>query len=162
MMRMKKSAVVILLMILFAITAKTQTPYFQHYFLLKKNEPVQINTIFQDRDGFVWFGTNKGLFQYNGKKYRRLTIADSLADDQVTAIAQDSTGRIWTGHGNGGISIIEKNVARPFETPEGTATAKISDILFDRKGNLWISTLNDGLYYFTNNRLYRLDEQEGM
>ena len=27
---------------------------------------------------------------------------------------------------------------------------------------LWFSTLNDGLYYFTQDRLFRIDEQEGL
>ena len=35
-------------------------------------------------------------------------------------------------------------------------------MLFDRKGNLWYATLNDGLYYFTQGRLFRLDETDGM
>jgi ligand-binding sensor domain-containing protein len=139
-----------------------QMPFFQHYYLLKKNESVPVNTIFQDREGFLWFGTNKGLFRFNGKNYHRFTTSDSLPDNQVTAIAQDSTGKIWTGHRNGKLATIEKDVVRLFQPAEGSASGEISDILFDRKGMLWFSTFNDGLYYFKQNRLYRLDEQEGL
>ena len=38
----------------------------------------------------------------------------------------------------------------------------ISDILFDKRGVLWFSTLNDGLYCFSEGRLFRFDESEGM
>ena len=143
-------------------TTVGQVPFFQTYYLLKKNEPVQINVIFQDKTGFIWLGTNKGLFKFDGINYRQFTVADKLPDENVTALAQDSLGRIWTGHKNGKLAFLEKNRFHSFEPPEGSAVQEISDILFDQKGNLWFSTLNDGLYYFTQGRLYRLDEQEGL
>ena len=145
-----------------ASSSQAQIPHFQQYFLLKKNEPVQVNIIFQDRTGFLWFGTNRGLFQFDGKNYQQYTRADSLPDDNVTAIAEDSLGRIWTGHGNGKLANIRRGVVQPFDPPEGSATEPVSDILFDKNGRLWFSTLNDGLYYYDADRLYRLDDLEGM
>jgi ligand-binding sensor domain-containing protein len=160
-MTTKNSALAILLSVL-SLICHAQVPFFQQYYLLKKNEPVQTNAIFQDRDGFMWFGTNKGLFRFDGKRYRHYTRADSLPDERVTAIAQDADGKIWTGHKNGRLAFIDKGTFSTFDPPEGAVAAPVSDILFDKKGNLWFSTLNDGLYYFTRNRLYRLDETEGM
>jgi ligand-binding sensor domain-containing protein len=154
--------VLLLVFCTLSLTGFGQVPFFQSYSLLKKNEPVPVNAIFQDNNGFIWFGTSKGLFKYNGKNYRRFTLADSLADENVTAIAQDTNGRIWTGHKNGRLSFMEGNRFHTFDTDEGHAVAPVSDILFDKKGDLWFATLNDGLYHFTNNRLHRLDDQEGM
>jgi ligand-binding sensor domain-containing protein len=139
-----------------------QTPYFQHYLLLKKNDPVQVNTMYQDKLGIIWFGTNKGLFEFDGISYTRFTSNEGLPDNNVTAIGQDSTGRIWTGHKNGALAYFENSKISPFTPQEGTSTAEVSDIVFDKKGTLWFSTLNDGLYYYMNDRLYRLDENEGM
>ena len=158
---MKKSFLFFVLIVL-CYSVSAQTPFFQQYFLMKKNEPVHVNRIFQDKNNFIWFGTNKGLFRFNGKNYERFTTADALPDNDVTAIAQDSLGRIWTGHKSGKISFLENGRAQVFETPEGSASQAVSDILFGRNGVLWFSTLNDGLYYYRRNRLYRLDEKEGM
>ncbi len=158
---MKKSAGVFLLFLTWGFVS-AQVPYFQNYSLLKRNEPVQINVIFQDRSGFLWYGTNKGLIRFDGLQQEQFTTLDSLPDEQVTALAQDSLGRIWTGHKNGKLAYLDGNFFRTFDPPEGSSTNEISDILFDRKGNLWFSTLNDGLYYFTQGRLYRVDEQEGL
>lgn len=141
--------------------AFSQSPYFQEYVLLKKNDPVQVERIMKDHTGFMWFGTNKGLFRFDGINTWRLTTADSLAFDHVTALAQDSTGRVWAGHRNGQLSVIGNGVAKKVEFPEGDATEPISDILFASDGTMWFSTLNDGLYYF-NEHLYRLDEADGM
>lgn len=159
---MGKSRGIILLILLSAGTAYGQGPFFQSYSLLKRNEPVQVNVVFQDKSGFIWYGTNKGLFKFDGINQERFTLADSLPDGHVTAIAEDSSGRIWTGHKNGRLAFIERDKVKNFNPPEGNSTNEISDILFDRHGNLWFSTLNDGLYYFTENRLFRVDEKEGL
>ena len=143
-------------------TSFAQSPFFQSYSLLKKNEPVKVNKILQDKTGFIWFGTNKGLFKFDGIRYRRFLGIDKLPDENVTALAQDSTGRLWVGSNNGKISIVEKNTITAFEPVEGLPTKPISDILFDKDGVLWFSTFNDGVYYFINNRLYRLDDIDGM
>lgn len=160
---MKKNIILLIFFLIAKVTVLTgQTPFFQSYYLLKKKEPVEVNILFQDRTGFMWFGTNKGLFRFDGINYKHYTKADSLADDHVTAIAQDSLGRIWTGHQNGALSFLENGILRTFETREGSAVEPVSDILFDSKGNMWFSTLNDGLYYYTQGRLYRIDQEEGL
>lgn len=158
----RKNPLLAIFFLLASLNAFSQTPYFQSYFLLKKNEPVHINMIFQDKTGFIWFGTDKGLFKFNGKSYEHFTVSDSLPENNVTAIAQDSAGRIWTGHKNGAIAFLKNRSFVSFNPAEGTAVAPISDIIFDRNGVMWFSTLNDGLYYYSRERLFRLDDVEGM
>lgn len=139
-----------------------QTPHFRQYHLLKENRPIHVNTLFQDSKGFLWFGTDKGLFRFDGTAYKRFIAEDSLVHSSVTALAEDSLGRIWMGHQNGVVSWLENDRVRTFETREGSAVQPVSDILFDRNGIMWFSTLNDGLYYFTDERLYRIDKQDGL
>ena len=139
-----------------------QVPFFQEYFLLRKNESIQINAILQEKEGFMWYATSKGLYNFDGENQKRFTTKEGLENDVVTALAEDSLGRIWIGYDNGKVGFFQADSFQIFDPPEGSATKTVSDILFDSKGNLWFSTLNDGLYYFTSNRLYRVDEAEGM
>lgn len=139
-----------------------QVPYFQSYYPLDKNTPLEVNAQFQDRQGFIWFGTNEGLFRFDGFHYSRFLSTDSLIGNHVTALAQDSVGRIWLGYESGELAFLEKGEVHPFRTREGSAVEPVSDILFDRKGNLWFSTLSDGLYYYVKDRLYRVDQEEGL
>lgn len=63
--------------------------------------------ILQDRQGFLWFGSQAGLGRYDG--YRVLTFrsepdqAGSLADNFVTALHEDKSGRLWVGTRGGGV-----------------------------------------------------------
>jgi ligand-binding sensor domain-containing protein len=159
---MKLITGILLLVVIAVSSARAQTPYFQGYTLLRKNEPVVVNKIFQDDKGFMWYATTRGLFRFDGIDFRRFTLKDSLLNENVTALAQDSLGRIWIGYVNGGISFMENNSVLKFTPPEGLGQKEVSDILFDKEGRLWFSTLDDGLYYFVNDRLYRLDETNGM
>jgi ligand-binding sensor domain-containing protein len=146
----------------FAPSLVGQSPHFREYSLLKKDDPIQIKALFQDASGYIWIGSNKGLFRFDGINKVRFTQANGLPDETVTSLAQDSSGRIWTGHKNGHLSFQDGSSFKEFKPQEGSATAEISKIYFDAKGTMWFTTLNDGLYYYKKDRLFRLDESDGM
>lgn len=150
------------LFVLSGLPGICQVPFFQKYFLLRKNDAVQINDILQDKKGYMWFATTKGLYSFEGKHQQRYTSREGLDHEIVTALAQDSLGRVWIGYETGKLGFLQNGHIELFTPEEGHATKPVSDILFDSKGNLWFATLNDGLYYFTSNRLYRVDEAEGL
>jgi len=137
-----------------------QSPIFQSFSLPNKYETLEINKTLQDKTGFIWLATNKGLFKFDGINY--WSFVDNLPDENVTALAQDSVGTIWAGFKNGKIYMISKNHVEQFNPEEGLPSMQISDLMFDREGTLWFSTYGDGIYYFLNNRLYRLDDVDGM
>lgn len=159
---MRKAHLILFILCLKASIGIGQVPFFEQYYPLKRTQAVQVNTIFQDRTGFVWFGTNGGLFRFDGTEYRRYSFADSLQSDQVTALAQDSLGRLWVGRQSGHLSYVENGSIKSFNPREGSAVEPISDILFDAHGTLWFSTKSDGLYFYRQERLYRIDQQEGL
>lgn len=145
-----------------AFSLRAQIPFVHQYHPLKRNQPVQVNALLQDKTGFIWLGTNKGLFRFDGADHKRFDLTDSLTDRVVTAMAEDSLGRIWAGHQDGAISFIVNGAFHLFEPREGIAVEAVSDIIFDRRGRMWFSTRGDGLYYYVNDRLYRVDEEEGL
>lgn len=62
------------------------------------------NTIYdtyQDAQGFIWIGTDKGIARYNGVKFENFTTADGLADNECFFFVPDAYGRLWIGTFNG-------------------------------------------------------------
>lgn len=56
----------------------------------------EVNAIFQDRQGFMWFGTKYGLSRFDGKTFTNFTKDRSgLAFDDIQSIAQDADGILW-------------------------------------------------------------------
>jgi ligand-binding sensor domain-containing protein len=49
----------------------------------------------QDRDGFIWFGTEGGLTRFDGTHFKNFTKEDGLPDNEIIQLFADSKGRIW-------------------------------------------------------------------
>ncbi|GAA4463205.1 hybrid sensor histidine kinase/response regulator transcription factor [Nibrella saemangeumensis] len=62
----------------------------------------EVNAIFQDKQGFMWFGTRFGLNRFDGLRFTTFTREKNGLDfDDVQAIAQDADGLIWLMGPNG-------------------------------------------------------------
>ncbi len=100
-----------------------------------------VRAILQDRDGFVWFATNKGLDRYDGYGVRSYThdAADStsLASSAIGCLFQDTAGVMWVGT-DAGLSRYDADRDRfrnyALDT-QGGATA-----LAEAGGVLWVGT----------------------
>ena len=49
----------------------------------------------QDRDGFMWFGTETGISRFDGTHFKNFGTADGLPDNEILEMFIDSKGRIW-------------------------------------------------------------------
>ncbi|MYA72588.1 SpoIIE family protein phosphatase [Candidatus Poribacteria bacterium] len=53
-------------------------------------------SIYQDREGSLWFGTQGGgVSRYDGTSWASLDTRDGLINNQVLGISQDSDGSLW-------------------------------------------------------------------
>ncbi|WP_345244662.1 hybrid sensor histidine kinase/response regulator transcription factor [Nibrella saemangeumensis] len=56
----------------------------------------EVNAIFQDQQGFMWFGTKLGLNRFDGQRFTQYTKERNGLDfDDVQSIAQDAEGILW-------------------------------------------------------------------
>lgn len=59
----------------------------------------QVECIFKDSRGFIWFGTNQGLNRYDGQNFKiykhNRKDPTSIPFDRVTGIQEDAEGRLW-------------------------------------------------------------------
>lgn len=110
-----------------------------------------VNTLFCDNDKNVWVGTRGGISRYNTSDdsftsyYHRPDDITSISSNYIMAIAQDSAGYIWVGTTDGLNRLdTEEGRFRRFHEKDNLPDNAISNILFDEKDNLWITT-NSGL-----------------
>src|SRR5882757_3455193 len=51
--------------------------------------------ITQDKDGFIWAGTETGVSRFDGTHFKNYTVSDGLPDIEVLQLFGDSKGRVW-------------------------------------------------------------------
>lgn len=118
-----------------------------------------VRCVFQDHQGFMWFGTYDGLNRYDGKVFKvfrnRFNDSTSLVNNWVFTIGEDVHRKLWIGTRQG-INIYD-NISGEFSSVRyqvaGTArleqvTAVVRDIKKDAKGNMLIGTERLGMLFF--------------
>jgi len=100
--------------------------------------------MFEDKQGSLWIGTNKGLFRVTSQETKIYTTGDGLSNDYVTCFMEDSDGNTWVGTLKG-LNRLEKK-------PNGgigfgcMLNSQVIVCLFeDREKSLWVGTYDSGI-----------------
>jgi signal transduction histidine kinase/CheY-like chemotaxis protein/ligand-binding sensor domain-containing protein len=62
---------------------------------------LSVNCLLQDRSGFLWIGTESGLYQYDGSRFWQFGEKEGLPSTFVRALSLDRDGRLWVGTRDG-------------------------------------------------------------
>jgi ligand-binding sensor domain-containing protein/signal transduction histidine kinase/DNA-binding response OmpR family regulator len=116
-----------------------------------------VYAICQDRQGFMWFGTQDGLNRYDGhsfKIYKKDVIyPDGLKSDAIFSLKEDRNGNLWVGTDNGVYlynPIYDHFTRIPLYDNRGRLISGIiRDIKQDRSGNIWLAISNEGVICIT-------------
>ncbi|HET7396424.1 MAG TPA: two-component regulator propeller domain-containing protein, partial [Gammaproteobacteria bacterium] len=113
----------------------------------------QINAILPDQHGIIWIGTQSGLDSFNENSgtfvhYHSKTSTLEIIRD----ITQDKEGRLWIAS-NKGLQYLDpgKSVITSASLDKTSAvTGNLSSVFIDSKDNLWIGSLDSGMYLRRN------------
>src|SRR3984957_4755059 len=62
---------------------------------------LSVNCLLQDRSGFLWIGTESGLYEYDGSRFWQFGVKEGLPSEFVRALSLDRDGRLWVGTRDG-------------------------------------------------------------
>lgn len=156
---MKKNAFLLMLLTLSSIiSVNAQNKYyFEQVTVADGMSQNNITCIYQDKQGFMWFGTTNGLNKYNGYEieefYSKTNETNSLCDNSISALFCDSYQQLWVGTSNG---LCKYNPqSNDFEqvhlqnNSKGTSENQhILSFYEDKNHVLWIGTAGGLLYAY--------------
>jgi ligand-binding sensor domain-containing protein/protocatechuate 3,4-dioxygenase beta subunit len=120
-----------------------------------------VRAVFQDDDGWMWFGTDKGIARFNGVDFKSSTGAGSayanLAGDNIVSLGEDKSERIWIATTDG-VKRITKEGADEARWLEGVETRKI---FVDSRGDVWVTAVS-GVFKFNGRDFETFDESRGL
>lgn len=177
---MKKRVFISLILCLLLRIANAQSPHYQ-FTRTGINEGLsnnQVNAIFKDSTGFMWFGTASGLNRYDGYNFLvfRHSLRDSttLSDNFIIAIMAGPGGKLWINTRRG-FNIYDP-VSNSFSRNISAALQKLGipgdtaySIFHDRNGAYWFLQPDSGLHkvdrgttvkYFHNQRILAMAQDK--
>jgi|GEM_PF-1251426 len=118
-----------------------------------------VECIFQDRQGFMWFGTFNGLNRYDGYDIRIYNYnADdttSVSHEHISSICQAPDDMIWMGTYGNGISVYNpetekfRRITEVKINNEVVQLRQINAVAIDNDGNAWAIDENNGIFVFS-------------
>ena len=118
-----------------------------------------VTELFQDEQGFIWIGSQRGLVRYDGYEYRIYKHTKEsefeIAGNFIKKVAQCQMGYLWIGTQNDGLSVFDPisetfvNFSHDPQIKHSLSHDQVNDILVDRENNKWIATPT-GLNYLEN------------
>lgn len=121
----------------------------------------------QDRAGFLWVATSRGLARYDGYRLRPIEQSGATSGQRtlgwVRALAPGRDGRMWIGTEFLGLLVFDpqQDKVESFGSHLGPtgAHAPIRALAEDAGGDLWVGTLGEGLFQFSP-RTRRFEPQD--
>lgn len=135
-----------------------------------------VYSILTDKKGHLWFGTQaQGVCRYDGKSFTWFT-EESLSGPAVLALFEDSKGNIWFGNNGSGLFRYDGKSLSNFTDEKGLGNdefkisgksnpgtlARVYSINEDHYGNLWIGTVDAGLWQYDGHNLTHYTRKDGL
>ena len=102
--------------------------------------PVPVRAIAQTRDGYLWLGTEAGLYRFDGLQFLpwEPTFGEHLVSHSVLALYMARDGHLWIGYGAGGVGLLAGERLQIFVAGQGVPAGGILSIVEDRDGSIWV------------------------
>lgn len=147
--RIGASVCLLLGLLLTAITGKGQRPFVREYWLNEGATPIHTNAIAQDWGGYIWVGTDDGLYRFNGSSF--VHFQDSV-NAPVTALGC-SGSTVWVGYKNGAIAQASEERTVRIIRKAGKEEKAITGISTLGNGDI-LATTEDELFFVNTQAVY--------
>lgn len=114
-----------------------------------------VTDIVQDRQGFLWVGTQRGLSRFDGLTFKNIFSNKQFPDDYIEDIMVEPGGRMWIGT-HGGCIVYDGNNRENrqwmiYTHENGLVNNRVCSIAKAKNGDIWLGTF-EGVSLFDGQR----------
>jgi signal transduction histidine kinase len=130
----------------------------------RKADGVLFYNMLEDQQGYLWLGSDCGVFRYDGTNFDNYTIDDGLLTNEVLDLYEDRKGHIWQLTYQKGVSFYDKKKNEIIIPPwndtltQKLGTSWIQDMVCLSNGTVWLQEYYP--FQATHLRIYRIKEEE--
>src|SRR5712671_231055 len=123
----------------------------------KDGIPGPVRAIAQTPEGYLWLGTEAGLYRFDGLRFAPYEPSRGAHPHgpAVLSLLSARDGSLWMGFGSGGIGRLRDGQVTHFPPGEGVPGGGILSIVEDAAGSIWAAG-QYGLATFENGKWRRV------
>ena len=127
------------------------------------DDKIKVRSIFSDRDGSLWVGTNgDGMYRFKDRVIRMFTTKDGLPNDSLMTALVTHDGAVWTGANCGGITRFDGTRFQTYNEKHGLLNSCVWALAEDLNRDLWIGTWGGGVFRFQNGTFTQFSKGHGL
>jgi ligand-binding sensor domain-containing protein len=117
-----------------------------------------VNAIAQTPDGYLWIGTEKGLFRYDGFNFVRVSIPSTARPSNIPILAllTDASGTLWVRVQGADVLRQRNGKFEAVAYGTGLLSSHVSAISKDRNGAVLVSDVIKGTFRFEGENTQRV------
>ncbi len=100
---------------------------------------VAVNSLAQDAAGYIWAGTQAGLYRYDGSRFRQIGSLQSMASLDVQAVVAAPDGSLWAGT-RSGLTLVRGENTEAIRTSVPIEIVGGSSLAVDAAGRLYAAS----------------------
>jgi signal transduction histidine kinase/streptogramin lyase len=126
--------------------------------------PSDINALTQTNDGYLWIGSSRGLFRFDGLQFQSypFTKADpQLPASDIAALAAAPDGGLWIGYRMGGITYLHDGKKVDYDGRDGLVSESTEQLLCRPDGSVW-ATADGRLMHLNGSKWENYSSRHGL
>ncbi len=131
---------------------------------MQEGAPSGVTSLTQAADGYIWIGTQTGVYRFDGDKFEAFTpTSGRLLDAYVQGVFAPRSGGVWVGYAFGGLSFIKAGKVTNFTRKDGLGggTTSGTGLAEDSRGHLWVASGADAVYRLDEGHFTQVRSRQG-
>ena len=100
----------------------------------------QVRALLEDRNGFIWAGTNEGVTRLGPNGHQLFDASTGLRAKDILCLLEDRSGAIWAASAERGLARIRGREVTTFGLKEGLPDESTRALLETRRGDLLVGS----------------------
>lgn len=132
----------------------------KNYFSITGKKDISVNVIAQDFTGYLWLGTNEGIYKFDGLNGMQVGKETAALKKEISALFIDSKETIWIGTKSGQVYFIKGTKIDSVVLPKPNEE-KITSFC-ELKLGICIGTYGNGIYCWSKGNISHFTNEGGL
>ncbi|WKK75922.2 two-component regulator propeller domain-containing protein [Marivirga salinae] len=122
-----------------------------------------VTNVLQSHSGYIWLTTYNGVQKFDG--YKTITFDQNelsfLRSSGFRNIYHSPVGHTlyFSSQSSGLVQYDEDSGFKQLKATHGEMPSSVEDVIIDRKGDMWIGSVNQGLFIFSGDSIYKFQHE---